>query len=347
MPVFRSNTVIATVKNIKAFLNVEAGITRSAPPELKRAQQEAAPQLFTQDGQGTTSRGAPRVRPESLVWMFSYGSGRAGTTWLSKMLKHLDGYDLWKSPRVGSLFGDFYYDHPASLRGGDRTDHILSPEKETWLGPLRSFVLEGIALRFPELGKPGSDLQYLFISEHHGSLGAPLIMDALPESRMLLIMRDPRDVAASTREASKSSGWVRKVEGVDERTLADINPIAFMKAHVEQNVRSMAHARQAYEAHRGPKAILKYEDLRADTLSTMRQTLSALDLPFEDAQLVEAVEKFSWDNVPDKKKGEGKFHRKATPGGWKEDLSEEEIRIVEEGFEALINEFYADASVAR
>jgi sulfotransferase family protein len=261
------------------------------------------------------------------------------------MLKHLDGYTLWKSPRVGSLFGDFYYDHPASQRGGDRTDHILGPEKETWLGPMRSFILDGIALRFPELTEPGSDSRYLFISEHHGSLGAPLIMEALPESRMLLMMRDPRDVAASTREASKTSGWVRKVEGDGGRTLADTNPIAFMEAHVEQNVRSMGHARQAYDAHQGPKAILKYEDLRADTLAAMRHTLSTLGLRFDEEQLAEAVETYSWENVPEKKKGEGMFHRKATPGGWKEDLSPEEVRIVEEGFESLINEFYADASV--
>lgn len=338
MPVFRSSTVLATVKNIKAFLTVEAGITRSDLTESGWVQGISQ----RPDARGEVATKEARVKPENMVWIFSYGSGRSGTTWVTNILRSLDGYSLWKSPRVGSLFGEFYYDNPASERNVERTEHILGPAKETWLKPLRSFVLESAALRYPEVAAPGSDPRYLVISDHHGSLGAPLIMEAFPESRMILMMRDPRDVAASTREASRASGWVRKAE----RTLADINPMAFMEAHVEQNARSMGHSWQAYDAHRGPKTVLRYEDLRSDTVSAMEHTLSTLGLGFDKAGLARVVEAHSWENVPEEKKGEGKFYRKATPGSWREDLTPDEVRVVEDAFAPLLKEFYADVSIA-
>ncbi|MGH3087179.1 MAG: hypothetical protein ACRDSJ_07665 [Rubrobacteraceae bacterium] len=40
------------------------------------------------------------------------------------------------------------------------------------------------------------------------------------------------------------------------------------------------------------------------------------------------------------RKGEGKFYRKASPGGWREDLTKEQITIVEETTGSLLEEFY-------
>ena len=42
------------------------------------------------------------------------------------------------------------------------------------------------------------------------------------------------------------------------------------------------------------------------------------------------VEKHSWENIPEEEKGEGKFYRKATPGGWREDLTPGQVEMVEE-----------------
>ncbi|HEU4494146.1 MAG TPA: hypothetical protein VFR69_08145, partial [Rubrobacteraceae bacterium] len=52
-----------------------------------------------------------------------------------------------------------------------------------------------------------------------------------------------------------------------------------------------------------------------------------------------AVEKHSWENVPEEEKGEGKFHRKATPGGWREDLTPGQAQIVERITAPLLKEF--------
>jgi hypothetical protein len=65
--------------------------------------------------------------------------------------------------------------------------------------------------------------------------------------------------------------------------------------------------------------LVRYEELRADTLGEMRRIYSVLGVPEEE--LRRTVEKHSWENVPEEEKGEGKFYRRRTPGGWKEDLT--------------------------
>jgi hypothetical protein len=57
-------------------------------------------------------------------------------------------------------------------------------------------------------------------------------------------------------------------------------------------------------------------------------------------ELSQAVAKHSWENIPDGEKGEGKFYRKATPGGWREDLTPKQARVIEEVTRPLLEEFY-------
>jgi hypothetical protein len=52
------------------------------------------------------------------------------------------------------------------------------------------------------------------------------------------------------------------------------------------------------------------------------------------------VEQHSWEKIPEENKGEGKFYRKATPEGWREDLTPEQARIVEKVTGPLLTEFY-------
>ncbi len=86
--------------------------------------------------------------------------------------------------------------------------------------------------------------------------------------------------------------------------------------------------------------MVKYEDLRANTLGTMKYLCSTLGIPADEEELARAVEKHSWENIPEEEKGEGKFYRKATSGGWKEDLTPEQAETVERITAPLLKEFY-------
>jgi hypothetical protein len=162
---------------------------------------------------------------------------------------------------------------------------------------------------------------------------------------MILLIRDPRDVVASSMDARREGGWQyerrKRRRGDSRKPLLGKEPEVYVKDRAQSYLRSISNAKQAYEAHRGRKVLVKYEELRADTLATMKRIYSALEIPVQEAELVRAVEKYAWENIPEKEKGEGKIRRKATPGGWREDLTPEQVKIVERITAPILEEFYS------
>jgi Sulfotransferase domain len=207
---------------------------------------------------------------------------------------------------------------------------------------VRAFVLDSAGKRFPALAEGG----YLVIKEPHGSEGAPLLMEALPESRMILLVRDPRDVVASRMDlASKGSvsrEAMRKRGQEKKNVAADESPDDFVRSQARRYLRHIEFVKLAYDAHVGPKALLRYEDLKADTLGEMKRLYSALMIPVDERELARVVRRHSWENIPERKRGKGKFRRKATPGGWTRDLTPQQIATVEEITAPLLDEFYPE-----
>jgi hypothetical protein len=302
-------------RRIRAVLGLEAGVTRGVLPELTSA-----------DGHS-----AGGVAPENMIWIF--GTGRTGSTWLAAMMEEPEGHDVWFEPRVGTIF-----DPQRFQRYGGKHFILASQYKDVWLRSIRNFILDGANARFPELGGG-----YLAVKEPGGSVGAGLIMEALPESGMVLLIRDPRDVVASWLDATRKGGWQTRRRGERGRraeSLAETKPNAFVRRHADAYLQHVGSARQAYEAHAGRKVVVRYEDLRADTLGTMKHMYGELGVPVEGARLAEAVEKHSWENIPEEEKGQGKFYRKATPEAWREDLTRRQVKTVERITAPLLEEFY-------
>ena len=120
----------------------------------------------------------------------------------------------------------------------------------------------------------------------------------------------------------------------------EMEPDDLVESMATSYAQNVGNVRGAYEAHRGPKVLVKYEELRTETLETVKRICSTLRIAVDEKELARAVEKHSWENVPEGKKGEGKFHRKATPGGWKEDLTPKQAETVERITAPLLKEFY-------
>jgi hypothetical protein len=176
---------------------------------------------------------------------------------------------------------------------------------------------------------------YLIVKEPNGSVGAPLLVEALPESRVILLVRDPRDVVASLLAAQREGSW-----GAGEDALADTDPDEFVRQRARMYNASFGKAWEAYEAHRGRKVATRYEDLRYDALGELEKIYSSLVIPIEKEQLRRVVEKHAWENIPERQKGPSKPRRKAKPGGWREDLTLEQAMMVEEVTTSIMNEFY-------
>jgi hypothetical protein len=210
------------------------------------------------------------------------------------MMAELKNQEQWREPLVGRLFGHFLYeifkDNDQLL---NRPEFIMGkPYRESWLRSIRNFVLEGAAARYPKLRED----QYLVVKEPNGSIGAPLIVGALPESRMILLIRDPRDVIASRMDASREGSWNyerSKQLYRDERMSSDKDLMAVVQRQAKEYLNVMGKAKEAYDVHKGYKVLIRYEELRADTLGTMKRMYSALRIAVDEGNWPRL-----WRNTP-------------------------------------------------
>jgi hypothetical protein len=338
MPVFRNHTVLNVARGVKAFFNFEVGVTRGEVPISGNGASASAPAGRPSGAKPILGRepDGEGVRPENLVWIF--GTGRSGSTWLRSMMGEFERFHVWEEPMVGKLFGGFY-DNAQKGQLGSANFIMSDRTREGWLRSVRGFTLDGARYAHPNL----STDDYLVVKEPNGTEGAPILMEALPESRMIFLVRDPRDVAASSLDAARKDSWLyqRKSHGGwKERAVADNRPDAFVKQRSKRYLLYISKAKEAYEVHRGPKVLVRYEELVEDTFSAMGRVCSELGLPVGESELSRAVKKHSWENIPEEEKGEGKFYRKGSPGSWREDLTKEQAEIVEETTGPLLREFY-------
>jgi Sulfotransferase domain len=365
VPVFENRIAFEMVRGVKAFLKVEAGVIRDERAESMHrsgalrangasGRDNARVQRFKEagsrmvrKGRAVRARGQKRtsaeesdgIRPENMVWIFAHA--RTGSTWLAAMMDEMKRQTVWREPLVGALFGNLYYERAKHLIGKQGKHYILGDGyRDSWLNSIRTFVLTETSARFPEAAGPDN---YLVIKEPNGSIGAPLLMEALPESRMILLVRDPRDVAASSMDARRKGGWQyesRNKGNQQRETLSDKDPDSFVRRRAKSYLQIIGRAKETFDAHDGRKVLVRYEDLRADTLAEMKRLYATLEIPVDEEELARAVEKHSWENIPEEEKGEGKFYRKATPGGWQEDLTPEQAQIVEQITAPVLSELY-------
>jgi hypothetical protein len=361
VPVFKNRVAFKLARGLAAFFFLDAGLIRGEAPETPEAlerrldlaharierQEQALEQARERAVRMERELNPSGMDPAKLVWVF--GTVRTGSTWLARMLADLKKeHALWNEPRVGELFGTFFYERAAHRR--ENENFIMSLRlKPAWMRSMRMMVLGAVGERHPGFSKES----FLIVKEPSGSIGAPLLMDAFPESRMVLLVRDPRDVVASALDAAREGSWAYELRG--NRKLTESGgggrlPDAFVGKSPEEIVEDQSrmyleyvgNSRRAYESHDGPKALVRYEELLSDAAGTMRRLCSALEIPVEEEEVRRVVEEHSWENIPEGEKGSGKFARRGESGSWREDLTPEQARKVEEITGPLLREFYPD-----
>jgi hypothetical protein len=276
-----------------------------------------------------------------LLWIF--GSPRSGSTWLLQLLGKHEAVVPINEPQIGWYLGPFLSDLPgvdaAELELGNFTLQRAESEKagsffsreftDVWAPALGNLMLERFrahAVRYP--ADVPLSRTVVAIKEPSGSQAADLLMTALPRSRFVFLLRDGRDVVDSELAANLRGAWLsEKVSGVvgieeDER-------VEFVEQSAYKWLRRTEVVQEAYRAHPGPKHLIRYEDLRSDPTAQMRSLLEWLGLEVDEARLAIWIERHAFERVPAGARGPQAFHRAASPGMWRENLSAEEQTIVE------------------
>jgi hypothetical protein len=276
-----------------------------------------------------------------LVWLL--GSPRSGSTWLMRQLAGHPAVIPVNEPLIGQHLGPFFSDEPG-IRAEDLDSSNFTPSRylrdagqyffaaefrDAWLPALgammRARFHAHLAARSSDL--PASE-SLLVIKEPHGSQSADLIMEALPQSRLLFLLRDGRDVVDSELAAAAEGSWLGDVFPVVGGIAAD-ERLAFVEQSAHKWLWRTEVVEQAYAAHQGPKLLVRYEDMLAAPAAHLRRAFDWLGLEIADAELETLVESQSFERLPAEHRGPDKIFRAAKPGLWRESLSSEEQEAAE------------------
>jgi hypothetical protein len=276
-----------------------------------------------------------------LVWIL--GSPRTGSTWLLRLLVHpwilarSDptgmraplGHRNIPRPDVVPVDESYLLHHLTPLRsvpdgeqqpptadfvinGGRRGEpgYFFSDEyAPAWVPELRGLVLARLRAQSRRAAEQhGLSNPLVLIKEPNGSQGAELVMSLLPRSRMIFLLRDGRDVIDSMLDARGADGWVEgSMDLTDSR-----QRLVYVRRQARLWLNCTNAVQAAYAAH--PDALrwmVRYEDLRRDTVDALGPLLDWLGIHRGDAELRETVEANSFESIPSALKGPGTPRRSA------------------------------------
>ena len=214
-------------------------------------------------------------------------------------------------------------------REGDAHYFFARRYESAWRPELRRLILARLSAQVERAESEHALVDpAVVIKEPNGSHGAELIMSLLPRSRLVFLVRDARDVIDSIMDAL-SGGWL------DELYMGPLDSaelrLGFARSEARTWLERTTAVERAFAAH-DPELRwkLRYEDLRADTLATLRPLVDWLGIRRSDAELRAAIAANAFEAIPSAEKGPGTQRRAATPGLWREHMSPEETRAIED-----------------
>jgi len=194
---------------------------------------------------------------------------------------------------------------------------------------LRDLMMRGLIRQLDELGQR-TDPRWIVIKEPNGSHATDSIMSLFPESRLLFLVRDGRDVIDSLIDAMLArDSWWQQSQGSDEPRIVN-ERMAFIRHHANLWLQRTVSTQRAFAALPDEQRIqVGYEALLDDTIVGFSRMLDWLGMDVQPDAVRAAVEKRAFSAIPADKKGPGKRARSANPGQWRERLRPGEIELVE------------------
>ena len=139
------------------------------------------------------------------------------------------------------------------------------------------------------------------------------IRHVFPDAYFLHVLRDPRDSLCSMRRAAR--GWDNEFPG---------RPIHIAKRWMEYRDRAKSleeNAQHYYE--------IRYEDLKAEGAPALLKIARWIGIDVDEAACAAAVEACEFERMRGQAPMPKAFFRRGGAGGWKDELSRGELRVVE------------------
>jgi LPS sulfotransferase NodH len=273
--------------------------------------------------------------------LFIVGCPRSGTTWLQLLLaQHAE---IATAPEtqifayyLAQLERQWRLEHEGSdkLQGRAGLSRLLSDDE------FASLCRQSARLVLDKIrsGRPGCAVVAEKSPKH--ALHAAFIQQLFPDALFLNVIRDPRDTAVSLIAASQSWG----------RDWAPPNAVQAARMWVD-------HIHGARKAAEIPSRYyeVQYEQLKADAVRELQSILEWIGVGADPAECAAAVaacdfkelkkRKVSDDlPLPGSQSPQG-FFRKGESNGWRDELSNADVRVVEHICGPLMAEFGYERSV--
>jgi hypothetical protein len=218
-----------------------------------------------------------------------------------------------------------------------KRDYLFSDRyRDTWMPQLRDLISARFeAQAAEEIGSGEVDRSIVVVKEP-GSHAADTIMDLFPESALIFLLRDGRDVVDSWLDAYRDGSWATD-EGA--YPLDDGGRIALIRWQASVWLHRTEVVQETF-ARTDPsrRVLIRYEEMRADPVDALERICAPLGVEASRSELERIARRNEFSRVPESRKGAGREIRRAQPGGWANHMSSEEIEAMHEILADKLNE---------
>jgi hypothetical protein len=287
--------------------------------------------------------------PGRLAWIF--GSSRSGSTWLLRMLSELERVIPIDDPHIGHHLGVWRpiplawataKDPPELGTLADfkrkKRDYLFSDSyRDTWMPQLRELISTRFeAQAIQDIEDAGGIEDPIVVVKEPGSHAADTIMDLFPDSALIFLLRDGRDVVDSWLDAYRDGSWATE-EGA--YPLDDTGRPALIRWQSSVWLHRTEVVQETYaRTDPGRRVLIRYEEMRDEPVAALQRICAMLGIGVTSEQLQEIAGTHAFSAVPTSDKGAGREIRRADPGGWANHMSREEIIEMHEILAAKLDE---------
>ena len=281
-----------------------------------------------------------------LLWIF--GSSRSGSTWLLRMLSEFDGVVPVDDPHLGHHLGVWrpiplawsISAEPApelttllELKAEEPGYFFSERHRESWWEPLRSLIRARFEAQASEaLDDPSTAEAY--VVKEPGSHVAPFICELFPRSKLVFLLRDGRDVVDSWLDAYRDGSWAIRGGAFPVTPEGRVTLIRWLSSVWAYRTKAVL---RAFES-RSPddRLLVRYEEMREHPATTLRE-IGAL-IGVDTARSGEIAGNHAFESLPETSRGPLKETRLASPGSWREHMSDEERQAMHDVLGELLVE---------